>query len=206
MYIVDMTNREKMQAGDLYKVDEDLQISLSACWEKLLKFNKSKSYQEMQANLKDILGKIGEGSQILPPFRCNYGNHIEIGQNSFINFGVAMIDVGKIIIGNHVLIGPNTGIYTAIHPTDPEIRAKGIQKARPIVIEDKVWIGGSVTILPGVRIGYGAIIGAGSVVTKDVPSMNIVAGNPAKLIREITEEDKEYWHGKYEEYLRYIGE
>lgn len=201
MYIVDMTNREKMQAGDLYKVDKDLQESLSACWEKLLKFNKSTSYQEMQANLKDILGKIGEGSQILPPFRCNYGKHIEIGQKSFINFGVAMIDVGKIIIGDNVLIGPNTGIYTAIHPTDPEIRSKGVQKARPIVIEDKAWIGGSVTILPGVRIGYGAIVGAGAVVTKDVPAMTIVAGNPAKKIREINEEDKKYWKDQYEKYL-----
>lgn len=201
MYIVDMTNREKMQAGDLYKVDKDLQESLSACWEKLLKFNKSTSYQEMQANLKDILGKIGEGSQILPPFRCNYGKHIEIGQKSFINFGVSMIDVGKIIIGDHVLIGPNTGIYTAIHPTDPEIRSKGVQKARPIIIEDKAWIGGSVTILPGVRIGYGAIVGAGAVVTKDVPAMTIVAGNPAKTIREINEEDKKYWKDQYDKYL-----
>lgn len=201
MYIVDMTNRKKMQAGDLYKVDKDLQESLSACWEKLLKFNKSTSYQEMQANLKDILGKIGEGSQILPPFRCNYGKHIEIGQKSFINFNVSMIDVGKIIIGDHVLIGPNTGIYTAIHPIDPEIRSKGVQKARPIVIEDKAWIGGSVTILPGVRIGYGAIVGAGAVVTKDVPAMTIVAGNPAKTIREINEEDKKYWKDQYEKYL-----
>lgn len=201
MYIVDMTNREKMQAGDLYKVDKDLQESLSACWEKLLKFNKSTSYQEMQANLKDILGKIGEGSQILPPFRCNYGKHIEIGQKSFINFGVSMIDVGKIIIGDHVLIGPNTGIYTAIHPIDPEIRSKGVQKARPIIIEDKAWIGGSVTILPGVRIGYGAIVGAGAVVTKDVPAMTIVAGNPAKTIREINEEDKKYWKDQYDKYL-----
>ena len=201
MYIVDMTNRKKMQAGDLYKVDKDLQESLSACWEKLLKFNKSTSYQEMQANLKDILGKIGEGSQILPPFRCNYGKHIEIGQKSFINFNVSMIDVGKIIIGDHVLIGPNTGIYTAIHPIDPEIRSKGVQKARPIIIEDKAWIGGSVTILPGVRIGYGAIVGAGAVVTKDVPAMTIVAGNPAKAIREINEEDKKYWKDQYEKYL-----
>ena len=197
-----MTNRKKMQAGDLYKVDKDLQESLSACWEKLLKFNKSTSYQEMQANLKDILGKIGEGSQILPPFRCNYGKHIEIGQKSFINFNVSMIDVGKIIIGDHVLIGPNTGIYTAIHPIDPEIRSKGVQKARPIVIEDKAWIGGSVTILPGVRIGYGAIVGAGAVVTKDVPAMTIVAGNPAKTIREINEEDKKYWKDQYDNYLK----
>lgn len=201
MYIVDMRNREKMQAGDLYKVDKDLQESLSACWEKLLKFNKATSYQEMQENLKDILGKIGEGSQILPPFRCNYGSHIEIGQKSFINFNVSMIDVGKIIIGDHVLIGPNTGIYTAIHPIDPEIRSKGVQKARPIIIEDKAWIGGSVTILPGVRIGYGAIVGAGAVVTKDVPAMTIVAGNPAKAIREINEEDKKYWKNQYEKYL-----
>ena len=117
-----------------------------------------------------------------------------------------MIDVGKIIIGDHVLIGPNTGIYTAIHPTDPEIRANGIQKAKPIIIEDKAWIGGSVTILPGVKIGYGSIIGAGSVVTKDIEEMSIAAGNPAKVIRKITDQDKIFWQGEYQKYLEEVRE
>ena len=117
-----------------------------------------------------------------------------------------MVDVGEIKIGSQVLIGPGTGIFTAIHPIDPEIRATGVEKSKPIIIEDQVWIGGNVTILPGVTIGKGSIIGAGSVVTKDIPEMSIALGNPAKVIRKITEEDKKYWQGEYEKYLKEMGE
>ncbi|NMA66868.1 MAG: sugar O-acetyltransferase, partial [Clostridiaceae bacterium] len=140
------------------------------------------------------------------PFRCDYGENIFIGDKSFINFNVSMIDLGKIKIGNRVLIGPGTGLFTAIHPTDPEIRATGIEKGVDITIEDDVRIGGNATILPRVTIGKGSIIGAGSVVTKDIPKMTIAVGNPAKVIREITEEDKIYWQGQYDEYLRELGE
>lgn len=117
-----------------------------------------------------------------------------------------MIDLGKIKIGNRVLIGPGTGLFTAIHPTDPEIRATGIEKGVDITIEDDVWIGGNATILPGVTIGKGSIIGAGSVVTKDIPKMTIAVGNPAKVIREITKEDKIYWQGEYDRYIEEVQE
>ena len=200
MYIVNMKNYEKMIAGELFKTDSYLVERLTACWEKLIKLNMTIDRSKRTEICKDLFGKFGK-STVLSPFRCDYGDNVYIGDNSFINFNVSMVDLGKIIIGNRVLIGPGTGLFTAIHPTDPEIRATGIEKGSDISIEDDVWIGGNVTILPGIKIGKGAIIGAGAVVTKDVPAMTIVAGNPAKIIREIHEEDKKYWDDQYEKYL-----
>lgn len=201
-----MTNYENLKAGKFYKVDKTLQKELSKCWQILLKLNQTQDNEEIKKICKELFGKIGENSQVLPPFRCDYGRHIHIGKNTFINFNVSMVDVGEIKIGSQVLIGPSTGIFTAIHPIDPEIRATGVEKSKPIIIEDKVWIGGNVTILPGVTIGKGSIIGAGSVVTKDIPEMSIAIGNPAKVIRKITDDDKKYWQGEYEMYLKEIGE
>ena len=201
-----MKNYENLKAGKLYKVDKDLQKKLSKCWQILLKLNNTADNREIIEICKDLFGSIGENSQVLPPFRCDYGSHIQIGTGTFINFNVSMVDVGEIKIGNKVLIGPGTGLFTAIHPTDPEIRATGIESSKPIIIEDKVWIGGNVTILPGVTIGKGSIIGAGSVVTKDIPKMTIAVGNPAKVIREITEEDKIYWQGEYDRYIEEVQE
>lgn len=201
-----MKNYENLKAGKLYKVDKELQTKLSKCWQILLKLNNTADNGEIIEICKELFGSIGEDSQVLPPFRCDYGSHIHIGSGSFINFNVSMIDVGEIKIGDKVLIGPGTGLFTAIHPIDPEIRTTGVESSKPIVIEDKVRIGGNATILPGVKIGHGAIIGAGSVVTKDIPEMTIAAGNPARVIREINEEDKIYWQGVYEEYLKDFGE
>lgn len=201
-----MKNYENLKAGKLYKVDKDLQKKLSKCWQILLKLNSTRDNGEIIEICKDLFGSIGDGSQVLPPFRCDYGTHIHIGSGTFINFNVSMVDVGEIKIGSNVLIGPGCGIFTAIHPIDPEIRATGVEKSKPIIIEDKVWIGGNATILPGVTIGYGSIIGAGSVVTRDIPEMSIAVGNPAKVVRKITEEDKKYWQEEYEEYLNNIEE
>ena len=201
-----MKNYENLKAGKLYKVDKDLQKRLSKCWKTILKLNKAADNKEIIEICKDLFGSIGENSQVIPPFRCDYGSHIHIGAGTFINFNVSMIDVGQIKIGNKVLIGPGTGIFTAIHPTDPEVRATGVESSKPITIEDKVWIGGNVTILPGVTIGKGSIIGAGSVVTKDIPEMSIAVGNPAKVVRKINEEDKKYWQGEYQKYLEDIVE
>lgn len=201
-----MTNYENLKAGKLYKVDKTLQKELSKCWQILLKLNQTQDNEEIKKICKELFGKIGENSQVLPPFRCDYGRHIHIGKNTFINFNVSMVDVGEIKIGSQVLIGPSTGIFTAIHPIDPEIRATGVEKSKPIIIEDQVWIGGNVTILPGVTIGKGSIIGAGSVVTKDIPEMSIAIGNPAKVVRKITDDDKKYWQDEYEMYLKEMGE
>jgi len=200
-----MKNYENLQAGKFFKTDSYLVERLSSCWEKLVKLNTETNREERSKICKEIFGSFGK-STVLSPFRCDYGENIFIGDNSFINFNVSMVDLGKIKIGNRVLIGPATGLFTAIHPIDPKIRSTGIEKGVNIILEDDVWIGGNATILPGVRIGKGSIIGAGSVVTKDIPKMTIAAGNPAKVIREITEEDKIYWQGQYDEYLKNFRE
>lgn len=196
-----MKNYENLKAGKFFKTDKYLVERLTKAWEKLVKLNNETDRSVRDEICKDLFGHFGK-STVLSPFRCDYGDQIYIGDNSFINFNVSMIDLGEIRIGNRVLIGPGTGIFTAIHPIDPEIRATGIEKGIDIIIEDDVWIGGNATILPGIIIGKGAIIGAGSVVTKNIPKMTIAAGNPAKVIREIREEDKIYWQEVYDEYLK----
>lgn len=198
-----MKNYKNLKAGKFFKTDDYLVKRLTEAWEKLVKLNNETDKEVRDEICKDLFGAFGK-STVLSPFRCDYGENIYIGDKSFINFNVSMIDLGKIKIGNRVLIGPGTGLFTAIHPTDPEIRATGIEKGVDITIEDDVWIGGNATILPGVTIGKGSIIGAGSVVTKDIPKMTIGVGNPAKIIREIREEDKIYWQDEYDEYLREI--
>ena len=128
-----------------------------------------------------------------PPFHCEYGTHIELGDNFYANTGCVMLDVGKITIGNDVLFGPNVSIYTAGHPIHPESRKSGYEYGIPVTIGDNVWIGGNCVILPGVKIGSNTVIGAGSVVTKNIPDNVCAAGNPCKVIRTITEEDKPYY-------------
>lgn len=200
-----MKNYENLKSGKLFKTDSYLVEKLTACWKKLVKLNMETDRSKRDKLCQEIFGSFGK-STVLSPFRCDYGENVFIGDNSFINFNVSMVDLGKIIIGNRVLIGPGTGLFTAIHPIDPEIRATGIEKGADITLEDDVWIGGNVTILPGITIGKGSIIGAGSVVTKDIPQMSIAIGNPANVVRKITEEDKQYWQGEYEKYLGEIGE
>lgn len=200
-----MKNYENLKAGKLFKTDSYLVEKLTTCWKKLVKLNMETDREERNKICKEIFGSFGK-STVLSPFRCDYGENVFIGDNSFINFNVSMVDLGKIKIGNRVLIGPGTGLFTAIHPIDPEIRATGIEKGADISLEDDVWIGGNVTILPGVTIGEGSIIGAESIVTKDIPQMSIAIGNPAKVVREITEEDKKYWQKEYKNYLEEVGE
>lgn len=200
-----MKNYENLKKGLLFKTDAYLVEKLTACWEQLVKLNMETNREERNKICQEIFGSFGK-STVLSPFRCDYGENVFIGDNSFINFNVSMVDLGKIIIGNRVLIGPGTGLFTAIHPTDPEIRATGVEKGADIILEDDVWIGGNVTILPGVTIGEGSIIGAGSVVTKDIPKMSIALGNPAKVLRKITDQDKKYWQGEYQNYLEEVGE
>lgn len=199
-----MKNYENLKAGKLFKTDDYLVKKLTACWEKLIKLNMTIDREQRNEICKTLFGKFGK-STVLSPFRCDYGDNIYIGNNSFINFNVSMVDLGKIIIGNRVLIGPGTGLFTAIHPIDPEVRATGVEKGADIILEDDVWIGGNVTILPGVTIGKGSIIGAGSVVSKDIPQMSIAVGNPAKVVRKINEDDKKYWQAEYDSYLKEMG-
>lgn len=141
--------------------------------------------------LRHILGSLGCHCTVNSPFRCDYGYNVFIGDNVYINYELVILDEAKVTIGNNVFIGPQCGIYTAVHPLDFATRNTGLEKALPVAIHDNVWLGGKVCVLPGVTIGEGAVVGAGSVVTKDVPPHTLVAGNPAKVIRKISNGQQE---------------
>lgn len=146
----------------------------------------------LQSVVKKLLGK-SENAWINPPFYCDYGFNIEVGKNLFTNYNCTILDVAKVKIGDNVLIGPNVSIYTAGHPIHADTRKTGYEYGAPITIGDNVWIGGNSIILPDVTVGSNSVIAAGSVVTKDVPEWTVVAGNPARVIKEITNEDKQYY-------------
>ena len=147
----------------------------------------------MKAMIKDIVGKCGKDIFIEPPFHCDYGKNIEVGENFYANFNCVILDVGKVKIGTNVMFAPNVSIYTAGHPIHPESRNSGYEYGIGITIGDNVWVGGSVVINPGVHIGNNVVIGSGSVVTKDIPDNVIAVGNPCRIIREITEDDRKYY-------------
>lgn len=149
---------------------------------------------EKEKLLKEILGKTGEYVNIEAPFHCDYGYNIEVGENFFANYNFTVLDVGKVRIGANAQIAPNVSIYTAGHPVHPDSRNSGYEYGISIAIGDNVWIGGNVCIMPGVTIGNNVVIGAGSVVTKDIPDNVIAAGNPCKIIRVITEEDRDFYY------------
>ena len=144
--------------------------------------------------LKSILGKCGEHVHIEAPFHCDYGKNIEVGENFFANYHFVVLDVGKVTIGDNVMIAPNVSIYTAGHPVHPRARNSGYEYGINVTIGHNVWIGGSVTILPGVHIGDNTVIGAGSVVTRNIPDNVIAVGNPCRVIRAITDEDMHYYY------------
>jgi len=161
--------------------------ALSRCEDLCFRLNSTlPSRSEERANLlHEIIGSIGQRFVIHSPFHCDFGFNIHIGENFTGNFNLTILDEADVTIGDNVFIGPNTTICTIIHDYDAEKRNEGIMRALPVVIEDDVWIATDVVILPGVTISRGAIIGAGSVVTKDVPAKSVVAGNPARVIRNL---------------------
>ncbi|MBP5311092.1 MAG: sugar O-acetyltransferase, partial [Lachnospiraceae bacterium] len=148
---------------------------------------------EKEKLLKEILGKTGEYVNIEAPFHCDYGYNIEVGENFFANYNFVVLDVGKVRIGDNAQIAPNVSIYTAGHPIHPDSRNSGYEYGIDITIGDNVWIGGNSCIMPGVTIGNNVVIGAGSVVTKDLPDNVIAVGNPCKIVRKITEDDRDYY-------------
>lgn len=141
----------------------------------------------------ELFGK-SEGAFINPPFYCDYGFHIEVGKNFFANYNCTILDVAKVIIGDNCQMAPNVAIYTAGHPVHPDSRNSAYEYGIEVTIGDNCWIGGNSVICPGVHIGNNVIIGAGSVVTKDIPDWSIAAGNPCKVIRKITDEDRKYYY------------
>ncbi len=147
--------------------------------------------------VKDLFGK-SEGAFVNPPFYCDYGFNIEVGKNFFANYNCTILDVAKVTIGDNCQFAPNVSVYTAGHPLHPDVRNTAFEYGIEVSIGDNCWIGGSTVICPGVHIGNNVVIGAGSVVTKDIPDWSIVAGNPAKVLRTITDEDKKYYFRKRE--------
>ncbi|HDX8343977.1 TPA: sugar O-acetyltransferase [Aeromonas dhakensis] len=146
------------------------------------RFNRSDEEDEQLALLLQIVGELAQGAFICPPLYCTYGRNIHLGERSYINMGATLLDNAPIRIGAEVMIGPNVQIYTAAHALDADERIQGVETALPVTIEDRVWIGGGAILLPGVTIGREAIVGAGAVVTKDVPAGARVAGNPARVL------------------------
>ena len=159
----------------------------TSCKRLLTKYNQTtiEQYDKRKAMLSDLLAKAGADSYIEPPFYCDYGKNISVGTNFYANYGCVMVDTAKIIIGDHVLLGPGVHIYCASHPLDPTLRKTGLEYAMDVVIEDNVWIGGHVTINPGVTIGKNSVIGSGSVVTHDIPDNVVAAGNPCCILHPI---------------------
>jgi maltose O-acetyltransferase len=183
------TEREKMLAGEMYNgLDPDLQEEIQKVKELFRKYNLSEAGPERDSILLQMLGGIGQHSTIEPPFYCSYGQNIYIGDFVYLNFMCTIFDNNSVRIGNHVMIGPAVQIYTAAHPVQVKDRIMGMEEARPVLIEDNVWIGGAAVILPGVTVGWNSVVGAGAVVTRDVPANTVVAGNPARIIREIEQE------------------
>ena len=192
-----MDQKERMLKNLPYKAWMDgLSEERRACQEKLWEFNNlpPERWEERPALLKKLLGGLGERSMLLPPLRCDYGTNIFIGEGVEINYNLTVLDVGRVHIGDRVLIAPNVSIYTAGHPIPPQSRRSGYEYGIDVSIGDDVWIGGSVTILPGVHIGSGSVIGGGSVVTKDIPANVVAVGNPCRVLHPITEEDRDYYY------------
>jgi len=191
-----MDQKERMLAGLPYKAWLDgLTEAREACARKLYEYNHlpPERWDERPALLRSILGKCGESAHINPPFACDYGVNIEVGENFFANYNLVILDVGRVVIGKNAQIAPNVAIYTAGHPVHPDSRNSGYEYGIAVTIGDNVWLGGNAVILPGITIGDNAVIGAGSVVTKDIPANVIAAGNPCRVIREITENDRKYY-------------
>lgn len=180
------TDREKMLAGECYNIhDPELEADRQKAITLLRLYNRTETGPERQAILQQLLGGISQNSNIEPPFYCSYGWNIYIGDRVYLNVMCTILDCNEVRIGDHVMIGPAVQIYTAAHDLVAESRNQGWEVAKPIVIEENVWIGGGAILLPGVTIGRNAVVGAGAVVTRSVPANTVVAGNPARVIREI---------------------
>lgn len=174
---------------------DGLQEERIECKKKVYAYNHlpPEKWDQQSQMLKDIFGKTGEHLWIEAPFHCDYGKNIEIGEEFFANYNMIILDVGRVKIGDRVQFAPNVSLYTAGHPIHPDSRNSGYEYGIDITIGNNVWIGGNTCVMPGVTIGDNAVIGAGSVVTKDIPANVVAVGNPCKVIREITEEDRHYY-------------
>lgn len=189
-----MKEKEKMLKQLLYNANYDKElINERICAKEICyQYNniRPSDLASQHKIMKSLLGKTAGSFCIVAPFWCDYGYNIEIGKNFFANHNTVILDANKVTFGDNVFIAPNCGFYTAGHPIDAERRNEGLEYAYPITVGDNVWIGGGVQVMPGVTIGNNVVIGGGSVVVKDIPDNSVAVGNPCKVIRAITEDDK----------------
>ena len=181
-------NLDMMMSGELYQAANPILLDiLSDVQEQCFRLNNlsPSMTEEREAILRRLLGRTGKRFKIISPFFCDYGFNIEVGENFFANTNLVILDEAKVTFGDNVLIAPNCSFYTAGHPLDGDLRRDGYEYSWPITVGDNVWFGGGVTVVPGVTIGSDTVIGAGSVVTHDIPSGVLAAGNPCRVIRQI---------------------
>lgn len=184
-----ISEKEKMLAGELYDpLDKQLadERTRTRLLIKALNDTREDEVSKRESILRELIPAAGTGLWLQPPFYCDYGSNIIVGDKVFFNFNCVVLDVAQVKIGSRTLFGPNVQIYTATHPIDYKQRAAGLEYAKPISIGEDVWVGGSVVICPGVAIGDRTVIGAGSVVTRDIPADVFAAGNPCRVIRDLT--------------------
>ena len=182
------TQRERMLAGDLYIADDPELARESLRAMTLMEAYNRSSPSDPEARrhiLAELLGLLGDGTEIRPPFYCDYGRHIDVGARTFANFGLVALDVARITIGDDVQIGPYVQLLTPTHPLEPEPRRQKWEAAEPIAIGDNVWLGDGVIVCPGVTIGADTVVGAGSVVTRDLPGGVLAHGSPARVVRAL---------------------
>lgn len=193
-----MTIYEKMHTGEIYNcTDEELMNEQAKCLERLYDFNATRPSEGEKRNelLKEMFAEIGDNCYIEPPLHANWGGkHVHFGNGVYANFNLTMVDDTHIYVGDHTMFGPNVTVATGGHPILPELRESASQFNIPIHIGKNVWIGTGVIILPGIKIGDNTVIGAGSVVTKDIPANVVAVGNPCRVLREINDHDKEYYY------------
>lgn len=192
-----MSMREKMHTGELYlPTDEEIQREQREKLNRLYDFNMTRptEMEKRTALLQEMFAEIGEGCYIEPPFHANFGGaHVHFGKNIYVNFGLTMVDDTHIYVGDYTMFGPNVIVATAGHPILPELRERAYQYNMPVHIGKNCWIGAGAIIVPGVTIGEGTVVGAGSVVTKDLPAGVVAVGNPCRVLREISERDREFY-------------
>ena len=192
-----MSNKDKMHIGELYLPgDEEIMQEQQMCLDKLYDYNMTRptESEKREKLLKEMFAEIGEDCYIEPPFHANWGGkHVHFGKCVYANFNLTAVDDTHIYVGDYTMIGPNVTLATAGHPILPELRKEAYQFNMPIHIGKNCWLGAGVIVLPGVTIGDNTVIGAGSVVTKDIPSNVVAIGNPCRILREINEHDKKYY-------------
>ncbi len=186
-----MTNKERRDAQMAYVSDDSIMEEQKICRRKLQKLNfmDRSDFDGIAEVVKDLFGK-SDGAFLNPPFYCDYGTNIEVGKNFFANYNCTILDVAKVTIGDNCQMAPNVAIYTAGHPIHPMSRNSLYEYGKEVTIGDNVWIGGNTVICPGVHVGNNVVIGAGSVVTRDIPDWTVAAGNPCRVLKKITDADK----------------